>query len=103
MIGLLVNAGVPTDCTLCDMVTEGSQVQVTVPFTATVSTAGLEVPLLSLRKKMSPNVTDAVAGACVVPPPVPPPVPGPVGLLLSPLQPASRLVASRPPTSRIFA
>ena len=77
----------------------GVPVQVTVPFTATVSTAGLEVPLLSLRKKMSPNVTDAVAGACVVPPPVPPPVPGPVGLLLSPLQPASRLVASRPPTA----
>ena len=41
MIGLLTKAGSPTDCTLCDMVTEGSQVQVAVPFTATVPAAAI--------------------------------------------------------------
>jgi len=60
-----VKLGEPTDCTLCGKASEVAQVQVTVPPTATVSTAGLDDPLRSLLKKMSPTVTAAVAGAAV--------------------------------------
>src|SRR5438093_8649316 len=52
------------------------QVHVTVPPTATVTTAGLLDPLSPLLKKMLPTVTAAVLGAA--PPPVAPPVPPPV-------------------------
>ena len=96
-----------------------AQVQVTVPLTATVSTAGLDDPFSPLLKKMSPTVTAAVAGAALpvppaVPPPVPPLVPPPlvgglIGIPLlglvgveSSLQPASRLAASIPLTSTII-
>src|SRR5262245_23823009 len=109
MMLLLVKLGDPWDWTLWGMSASLPQVQVTVPPTATVSTAGLDDPLWSLRKKMSPSVTAAAAGAVVppeVPPPVvpPPPPPGSAGvdveLLLSPLQ-ANRLAASMPPTTSI--
>jgi hypothetical protein len=64
-IPLLVKLGEPVDCTLCGKASVVAQVQVTVPLTATVSTAGLDDPLSALLKKMSPTVTAAVAGAVV--------------------------------------
>src|SRR6476659_9014517 len=51
-------------------------VHVTVPPTATVSTAGLADALCPLLKKMLPTATAAVSGAVL--PPVPPLVPPPV-------------------------
>jgi hypothetical protein len=63
-------------------------------------------PVVVLRKKMSPRVTAAVLGAGDPPSGggmIPPPLPrlGPVGVLsLLSLQPATRLVASIPLTSR---
>src|SRR3954464_8933676 len=101
MIELPVKLGEPRDCTLWGMSASLPQVQITVPPTAMVSTAGLEVPLWSLRKKMSPSVTTADGGACVppgFPPPVVPPPPSPVGevgVLLSLLQAANRPVVNR--------
>jgi hypothetical protein len=87
------------------MVTVAAHVQVTVPLTATVSTAVLDDPLWSLLKKMSPTVTAAVAGAEE-------PLGGGVGVVgggvgvvgggvavlgaVESLQPASRLAASPP-------
>jgi hypothetical protein len=101
MMSLLAKLGEPSDCTLCGMVAPLAQVQVTVPPTATVSTAGLDDPLWSLRKKMSPKVTAAVAGAGEAPPELPPaPSLGAVGELLSLLQ-ANRLAVSTLPTSSI--
>jgi hypothetical protein len=94
-----------------------AQVQVTVPLTATVSTAGLADPFRPLLKKMFPTVTATVLGAA---PPVPPPGGGVVGLLglvgvlglagllgligveLLSLQPASTPVANSPLTSTIM-
>jgi hypothetical protein len=63
MMLLLVKLGEPGDWTLWGMSASLPLVQVTVPPTATVSTAGLDDPLWSLRKKMSPKVTAAAAGA----------------------------------------
>ncbi|HZE73880.1 MAG TPA: hypothetical protein VE091_01150 [Gemmatimonadales bacterium] len=89
-----------------------AQVQVTVPLTATVSTAGLDDPFSPLLKKMSPTVTAAVVGA------------GPVGaglaglagavglagvvglvglvVVVSSLQPASTPAVNKPLTSSIM-
>jgi hypothetical protein len=77
---------------------EVAHVQVTVPLAATVSTAGLDDPFRPLVKKMSPTVTDPVAG--VVPLPLGGVAGGVVGavgvevLVPLSLQPANRLVAS---------
>src|SRR4029079_5725277 len=81
MIWLLVNAGDPIDSTLCEVAPVAVQVQVTACPTATVSTAGLMVPLWPLSNLMFPTITEPTG-----PPPGPlptvPPVPGPVVLLL---------------------
>ncbi len=61
-IALLVKLGEPVDRTLWLTVPVAVQVQVTVPLTATVSTAGSEVRLRSLRKKLFPTVTATVDG-----------------------------------------
>jgi hypothetical protein len=63
MIVLLVKLGDPMDRTLWGMASVVAHVQVTVPLTATVSTAGLDDPLWSLLKKRAPPVTAAVAAA----------------------------------------
>src|SRR2546426_11625344 len=60
MIPLLVKLGDPVDCTLCE---PPAQLHVTVPPTAIVSTAGFELRLPSLLKRMAaPTVTLAVVG-----------------------------------------
>src|SRR5216117_4272822 len=76
MIALLANVGEPSDWTLCAMPWVLVHVQVTVPPIATVSTAGLELPLWALVNAMaplSPTVTDPMGP----PPPPPPPPPTP--------------------------
>ena len=57
MVKLLANWGEPVDSMLCDVVPVDVQVHVTVPLTATVSTAGSVVALRPLLKKMFPTVT----------------------------------------------
>ena len=57
---LLVKLGVPRDSTLW---LPEIQVHVTVPPTATVSTAGFVVPFPLLVKKISPTWTEAVVPA----------------------------------------
>src|SRR3989441_7973826 len=60
MIPLRVKLGDPVDCTLCE---PPAQLHVTVPPTAIVSTAGFELRLPSLLKRMAaPTVTLAVVG-----------------------------------------
>jgi hypothetical protein len=53
---------VPEDVTLCGAAVEAAQVQVTLPPTATVSTAAFVVMFRTLRKLLSRTVTAAVAG-----------------------------------------
>ena len=59
----LLKAGAPFDWTLCETAPAPTQVQVTVPPAATVSTAGFCVVLRTLLKKMSPRFTAMFAGA----------------------------------------
>jgi hypothetical protein len=59
---LLVKLVLPVESTLCSVAPVFTQVQVTVPFTATVSTAGFRVAFRLLWKKMFPRVTATVAG-----------------------------------------
>src|SRR3989442_14065537 len=60
MIPLLVKLGDPVDCTLCE---PPAQLHVTVPPTAIVSTAGFELRLRSLLKRIAaPTVALAVVG-----------------------------------------
>jgi hypothetical protein len=73
---LLSKPGELSDSMLWGMSSVCVQVHVTVPPTATVSTAGLIDPLCSLLKKLLPMATAAVSGAVL--PPVPPPVVPPV-------------------------
>src|SRR5438552_18771025 len=94
MIALLANVGEPSDWTLCAMPGVLVHVQVTVPPIATVSTAGLELPLWALVNAMaplSPTVTDPMGPPPPPPPPRYPPAPlpplGPVAV--QPPQPAS--------------
>src|SRR6476659_8207800 len=84
-IWLLVNPGEPIDCTPCGVDPVPVQVQVTGCPTATVSIAGLVVPLWPLSNLMLPTITEPTG-----PPPEPlplpvPPVPGPVVLLEHPM------------------
>src|SRR5690242_7552292 len=93
MFALLVKEGGPRLSTLC-VVAPGPQVQVTVCPTATVSCAGLLVPLCALLKKMSPTVTAPTAPP---PPPPPPPLspPVPVLSLEHPMAAAARAASSQ--------
>jgi hypothetical protein len=104
MIVLLVKLGDPVDRTLWSRASVVAHVQVTVPLTATVSTAVLDDPLWSLLKKMSPTVTAAVVGAAE------PLLGGGVGVVgggvaelgaVESLQPASKLATSPPLISSI--
>ncbi len=62
LMALLVNVGLPVDCTLCES-DIAAQVHVTVPPTATVSTAGFDEPLRPLVNTIpAPTVTAAVIG-----------------------------------------
>src|SRR5229473_2363960 len=75
MIALLANEDDPWDRTLCEMPWSLVQVQVTVPPTTTVSTAGFVLPLWALMNTICPlfpTVTDPAG-----PPPPPPPPPAP--------------------------
>jgi len=115
-MALLVKLGEPMDRTLWGKLSVVAHVQVTVPLTATVSTAGLDEPLRPLLKKMSPTVTAAVVGVAlpVEPPPVEPPaVPPPPGagliglpllglVVIESLQPANTLAVNKPLTSSIM-
>src|SRR5213592_4518638 len=79
MIGLLANAVDPWDWTLWETPRLLVHVQVTVAPTATVSTAGLAVPLWALLNTIPPlfpTVTDPT-GPLPPPPPPPPPPPQP--------------------------
>src|SRR2546422_11755466 len=79
MIGLLANEVDPSDSTLWETPWLLVHVHVTVPPTATVSTAGLSVPLWALMNTIRPSfptVTDP-AGPPPPPPPAPPPPPPP--------------------------
>src|SRR2546422_8313343 len=79
MIGLLANEVDPSDSTLWETPWLLVHVHVTVPPTATVSTAGLAVPLWALMNTIRPSfptVTDP-AGPPPPPPPAPPPPPPP--------------------------
>src|SRR5260370_24366066 len=79
MIGLLANVVDPCDWTLWEMPWLLLHVQVTVPPVATVSPAGLALPLWALTKTICPlfpTVTDPT-GPPPPPPPPPPPAPPP--------------------------
>ena len=92
---LLVKPGEPCDWTLWGTLPVFVQVHVTVPPTATVSTAALADPLCPLLKTLLPTVTAAVDGAG--PPPASPPTgaPPPFGLVVVlPEQPASSASAT---------
>src|SRR2546428_3139728 len=100
MIALLANAGDPSDWTLCGIPCVLVHVQVTVPPTATVSTAGLELPLWALRNAMAPlfpTVTDPMGPPPPPPPPSPPPPPP---YTPSPLPPPGPVPPLAPPTPR---
>src|SRR6266516_3309797 len=78
MLGLLANAVDPWDWTLWETPRLLVHVQVTVAPTATVSTAGLAVPLWALLNTIPPlfpTVTDPTGP--LPPPPPPPPTPAP--------------------------
>src|SRR5881628_1177597 len=100
MIGLLANEVDPSDSTLWATPWLLVHVQVTVPPTATVSTAGFAVPLWPLMntiRPLFPTVTDP-AGPPPPPPPAPPPE-VPVPVLLP--QPPSAASANTPmPSAR---
>src|SRR2546426_9565256 len=101
MIALLANVGEPSDWTLCAMPWVLVHVQVTVPPIATVSTAGLELPLWALVNAMaalSPTVTDPLGPPPPPPPPPYPPAPFPPlrPVAVYPPQPASDASAARP-------
>jgi hypothetical protein len=59
---LLVKLGAPVDNTLCGVVSVFTQVQVTVPPTATVSTAGFTVLFRLLLNRIFPTRTLALVG-----------------------------------------
>src|SRR5574338_912351 len=104
-MALLVKLGEPSDWTLWAVLPVPVQVQVTVPPTATVVRAGLDVPSCALLKKSLPTVTAAVdGGGPAVPPPFwppfePPPPLGADGEL--PEHPASTARATAP-SSRLI-
>src|SRR6266516_90478 len=80
MIGLLANAVDPWNWTLWETPRLLVHVQVTVAPTATVSTAGLAVPLWALLNTIPPlfpTVTDPTGPTPPPPPPPPPPHPLP--------------------------
>src|SRR2546422_11614733 len=98
MIGLLANEVDPSDSTLWETPWLLVQVQVTVPPTVTVSTAGLAVPLWALMNTTRPSfptVTDPAGPPPPPPLPPPPPPPPPSGPVPLP-QPASVASANIP-------
>src|SRR5437773_11134057 len=77
MIGLLANAVDPWDWTLWETPRLLVYVQVTVAPTATVSTAGLAVPLWALLNTIPPLFPPVTDPTGPLPPPPPPPPPPP--------------------------
>src|SRR5260370_6944127 len=77
MIGLLANVVDPCDWTLWEMPWLLLHVQVTVPPVATVSTAGLALPLCALTKTICPLFPTVTAPRGPPPPTPPPPPPRP--------------------------
>src|SRR5207247_8226568 len=77
MIGLLANAVDPWDWTLWETPRLLVHVQVTVAPTATVSTAGLAVPLWALLNTIPPLFPTVTDPTGPLPPPPPPPPPPP--------------------------
>src|SRR5213596_2466455 len=99
MIGLLANAVDPWDWTLWAMPLLLVHVQVTVAPTATVSTAGLAVPLWALLNTIRPSfptVTDPTG-------PTPPPPPTPATPVTTPTAPTASTAAPVWPRRRVTA